>query len=286
MKKTLLFSLGLILAFSSLFVSCSEKEPVYYNVSVNSSEGGKANFLGNYLGISMVVDEGESITVVATPDEGYVFLGWFIGDSETAVSTEATYTVIVMENVSLVAKFKKRVNYNGYEAIDLGLSVKWASCNVGANAPEEYGDYFAWGEISPKRSYSDSNSLTYGKAMSDISGNAQYDAARANWGGNWRMPTRAEQDELRNECTWEWTTLNGVNGYRVTGPNANSIFLPAAGFRYGTSLHCGEAGYYWSSTPRESYIRTYTRYLFFSSNSYGWYNAYRYYGQSVRPVSK
>lgn len=138
----------------------------------------------------------------------------------------------------------------GIEAVDLGLSVKWASCNVGAERPEEYGDYFAWGEVSPKDSYTEGNCSTYGKSMTDISGNPQYDAATANWGGAWRMPTASEQQELLNNCTWEWTSLNGINGQRVTGSNGNSIFLPAAGYRYGTSsYYVGSYGYYSSSTP-------------------------------------
>ena len=174
----------------------------------------------------------------------------------------------------------------GIEAVDLGLSVKWASCNVGANFPEDYGDYFAWGEISPKDSYTSDNCSTYGVAMSDISGNPQYDAATANWGGAWRMPTRSEIGELIENCTWKWTTLNGVNGYKVTGPNGNSIFLPAAGSRDGTSSYgVGSFGLSWSSTPDEG--NGYGAYnLGFNSVNYVWGWDYRYYGQSVRPVSE
>ena len=172
----------------------------------------------------------------------------------------------------------------GIKAVDLGLSVKWANCNVGSERPEEYGDYFAWGEVSPKDSYFKDNCSTSYVPMSDISGNPQYDAATANWGGAWRMPTEAEQDELRNNCTWKWTKLNGVNGYKVTGPNGNSIFLPAAGFRYGTSsLGVGSYGGYWSSTPNEDYDYGAGRLYFDSDGYYGHWND-RYGGQSVRPV--
>ena len=169
-------------------------------------------------------------------------------------------------------------------AVDLGLSVKWASCNVGAERPEEYGDYFAWGEISPKESYTEDNCLTYGKSMTDISGKPQYDAATANWGGAWRMPTYSELKELGSNCTWEWTTLNGVNGRKVTGPNGNSIFLPAAGYRYGTSSYdVGSYGDYWSSAPYEGGgSRAYR--LYFYIGYCVWGSGSCYYGQSVRPV--
>jgi hypothetical protein len=180
------------------------------------------------------------------------------------------------------------------EAVDLGLSVKWASCNVGAESPEGYGDYFAWGETSPKSSYSSSNSVTYGLSISTLEsrgiigsdGNltAAYDAATANWGGNWRMPTLDEMQELINNCTWEWTSVNGVNGRLVTGPNGNSIFLPAAGFRDDTSLiHAGSNGLYWSATPDS--ISMYAYYLYFTWGRYVWDLGRRYYGCAVRPVS-
>ena len=181
------------------------------------------------------------------------------------------------------------------DAVDLGLSVKWASCNVGAETPEEYGDYFAWGETSPKSSYTESNSVTYGLSISELesrgiigsNGNltAEYDAATANWGGSWRMPTKAEQDELRTNCTWTWTTQNGVNGYKVTGPNGNSIFLPAAGFRGNTSLNdAGSYGFYWSATPFSDSYNAYN--LIFYSGNYAWGYNYRIIGFAVRPVSE
>ena len=152
-------------------------------------------------------------------------------------------------------------------AVDLGLSVKWATCNVGASTPEDYGDYFAWCETSTKSTYDWStykycngsyntltkynNSSSYGtmvdnKTQLDLSD----DAARANWGGSWRMPTDAELTELLEQCTWTWTSQNGVNGYKVTSKsNGNSIFLPAAGDRNGSSIYyLGIYGYYWSSS--------------------------------------
>ena len=166
--------------------------------------------------------------------------------------------------------------------------LKWATCYVGANSPEDYGDYYAWGETSTKSNYTEENCTTDGKAMSDIGGNAQYDVARANWGSSWRLPTEAEFDELCNEdnCTWLWTTQGGKNGYKVISKrNGNSIFLPAAVRRYGTSPDsAGSSGYYWSSTPDESDVRLAFG-LYFESKTRGSTRYGRYYGRSVRPVS-
>lgn len=196
------------------------------------------------------------------------------------------------------------VTTDTHEAIDLGLSVKWADCNVGANAPEDYGDYFAWGETTGYNSgktYFDWNtykwcngsytsmtkyctSSSYGTVDNKEVLEAADDAATANWGSNWRMPTDAEMTELRTKCTWTWTTLNGVNGYKVIGPNGNSIFLPAAGCRSGGRLsRDGSIGYYWSSSLGTSYSDVACR-LTFDSDDYGWFDGGRYYGLSVRPV--
>ena len=187
---------------------------------------------------------------------------------------------------------------NGREWIDLGLpsGLKWATCNVGASSPEDYGDYFAWGETETKSEYTESNSLTYGLTISglhsqgyiDVGGNLtpSHDAATANWGGSWRMPTEDEIKELIDECTWTWTTQGGVKGYKVTGPNGNHIFLPVAGYRSGSSLYyAGEYGYYWSSTPSED-NSNYAYYLYFYSSAQyvNWYS--RGSGRSVRPVSE
>ena len=142
-------------------------------------------------------------------------------------------------------------NTGNHEYVDLGLSVKWATCNVGASKPEEYGDYFAWGETQPKNTYDWSTykwcngsydtqtkyctKSSYGTVDNKTQLELSDDAARANWGGSWRMPTDAEMTELREQCTWTWTTQNGVYGYKVTskksGYTNKSIFLPAAGYR-------------------------------------------------------
>ena len=195
-------------------------------------------------------------------------------------------------------------NTGNHEYVDLGLSVKWATCNVGASKPEEYGDYFAWGETQPKNTYDWSTykwcngsydtqtkyctKNSYGTVDNKTQLELSDDAARANWGGSWRMPTHEEQEELRTQCTWTWTTQNGVYGYKVTskksGYTNNSIFLPAAGCRYVSSLYiAGSDGSYWSSSlstdfPGHAY------YLYFNSARVDWNGYYRCVGFTVRPV--
>ena len=174
---------------------------------------------------------------------------------------------------------------SGHEYVDLGLNVKWATCNIGAKAPHEYGDYYAWGETTTKSSYIDYNSKTYGKNFEDISGDQNHDAARANWGKTWRIPTKAEMEELESKCTWTWTSQSGTNGYKVTGPNGNSIFLPAAGFRNGNLKHkVGDNGFY--STSSLHYCNKDGAYtLIFKNNGYSVYWYLRHVGLTIRPVS-
>ena len=177
---------------------------------------------------------------------------------------------------------------NGYEYVDLGLpsGLKWATFNVGANTPEAYGDYFAWGEIAPKTYYGENNSKTYEKEMGNISGNTTYDAATVNWGENWRIPTQGEMQELIDNCTWTWTQLNGVNGYNVTGTNGKSIFLPAAGsYNSGGGVYINERGSYWTSTPTTIDENRKAYYLVFLSINKIVGSDYRDNGRSIRPVS-
>lgn len=179
-------------------------------------------------------------------------------------------------------------DYNGHEYVDLGLpsGIKWATCNIGASSPSDYGNYYAWGETTTKDTYTAENCKTWEKNLGDISGNPEYDAARANWGGSWRLPSKADLEELELQCTWTWTTIGGNDGYKVTGPNGKSIFLPAAGFRYGSSLnYAGGYGYYWSSTPREGSTRLAYNLVFYSGYHYVYWSS-RCYGLAVRPVSE
>ena len=178
-----------------------------------------------------------------------------------------------------------RETIKGHGYVDLGLSVKWATCNVGADSPEEYGNYYAWGEIATKKSYTEDNSATYEVDMGDIAGNSEYDAARANWRGTWRLPLSTEIDELIENCTWTWTMRGEAYGYNVRSTNGNSIFLPAAGYRDGSSLEgAGSYGNYWSSTPDDP-DDAYCLY-FDSDDDVDWDWNKRYVGLCVRPVSE
>ena len=206
----------------------------------------------------------------------------------------------ILDNLDEGLQYLKQ--YAVPEMVDLGLSVQWASFNLGATKPEEYGDYFAWGETEPKEDYSwstykwcmgTSSTMTKYCSNSDYGYNgftddktvldSEDDAAAVNLGGSWRMPTKTEQDELRSQCTWTWTTQNGVEGRLVTGPNGNSIFLPPAGIRTTDHVNEGINGDYWSLSLRtDDPSRAWC--VYFKSDEVGRYNAYRFTGRSVRPV--
>ncbi len=286
----------LVLLFALMFTSCSndKEEDIICKVSVISGEGGAA------IASEKEVVSGWKVTLTATPNNDYHFVNWTVNGVE--VSKENPYTTTITQNTQFTANFKENKE-NGHEYVDLGLSVKWATCNVGATIPEGYGDYFAWGETEPKDYYDfrtykycngDEYSMTkycvdsyYGTVDNKTTLELTDDAARVNWGGNWRMPTRAEQDELRStsNCTWTITTQNGVKGYKVTSKkNGNSIFLPVAGSCDDDYLdYTGSTGYYWSSSLSTG-DPIYAYYLRFSSSYVDWGYNTRYYGRSVRPV--
>ena len=174
---------------------------------------------------------------------------------------------------------------NGHKYVDLGLSVKWATCNLGGNSPEDYGSHFAWGELYTKYEYTADNSSTYKIFMDEISGSKRYDVVQSKWGSSWRMPTRNEMYELENRCTWKWINYRGVNGYKITGPSGKSIFLPAAGHRLKSSLNNqGENGNYWTGTPHER-SNEYSCSVDFDIDCKGVNWGRRYLGRSIRPVS-
>ena len=171
----------------------------------------------------------------------------------------------------------------GHDWVDLGLpsGLRWATCNVGASSPTAYGNYYAWGETTTKATYNEST-YTYTGNQTTLPSSA--DAATANWGIGWRMPTQSEMQELLDNCTYTWTTQNGVNGRLFTGPNGNSIFLPAAGYRNGGELYsAGSLGNYWSSSLGSS-DTYYAWNLGFNSGGCSMDYYLRCYGRSVRAV--
>ena len=184
------------------------------------------------------------------------------------------FLILIIAIVFVGCKKEKSVDVivnDGHEYVDLGLpsGTLWATCNVGASSPEDVGDYFAWGETATKYLY-DWKHYKFGILCTDVYKLTKYcndstcgyngyvdnltilesvdDAVSANWGASWRMPTAEEFDELNQKTTFIWTTMNGVDGRLLTGPNGNSIFLPATGFYLDGNLICTGLGIYWSSS--------------------------------------
>ena len=282
-----------------------KKNEVYYTISFNSNGGSGTMY-------STEVQEGVNYTLPANTFSrtGYTFIGWNTNVNGNGTSYNDKHTIMVRGNLTLYAQWKKieedqehvSGSHQGHDYVDLGLpsGTLWATCNVGASRPEGYGDYFAWGETETKENYywetykwcegTEDTQIKYctnsaygivdNKTILELAD----DVAHVNWGGNWRIPTEEEQDELQTKCTWVWGENNGVNGYFVKGNNGNSIFLPAAGIRfmYG-SLYTNTEGQYWNtsiSTPNgSSYLQFNSNYIFLSPS-------YRYCGFSVRPVIK
>ena len=203
-------------------------------------------------------------------------------------------TIQAVDSITFI-KSEEKATY-----IDLGLSVKWGTCNIGAKNPEDFGNFYQWGDIKTKESY-DWNTYKYGTDRNNLEKynvkdgkttlDSEDDAAIANMNEGWRMPTPAEIKELVEKCTWEWTTVNNVNGYKVTGKNGNSIFLPAAGVMFDKNpYYGGKYGYYLSNTLREgdeAYIKMYAQGFSFQSDKYQADDRIaRNSGIPVRPVHK
>lgn len=223
--------------------------------------------------------------------------GWTIGNAPVYTTTDLDATKKIKKTYGNVVG---NGWHNGHEWIDLGLSVKWATCNVGENSCGEDGDHFAgdlfaWGETETKEKYDYDNSLTHGLGISELKslgfidgkGNltSSYDAATANWGGSWRMPTKSELEELVDNCTWEWIITHRGIWRKVTGPNGNSIFLSAEESDWNLDAS------YWSSTPHDdSYGGCYDAYDLYlgrvntADSHFVDYHSIRVAGKYVRPV--
>ncbi len=181
----------------------------------------------------------------------------------------------ILFTLGLILNLNAQKKINGHEYVDLGLSVKWATCNVGATQPHQSGEVFRWGETTPSSYLTVTPSKTSGKVMDNISGNPNYDAARAKWGGSWRMPTVEEFEELFKKCFVKWTTQNGVEGCMVTGSNGNSIFLPI-----------DDIWHYWTSIPTRKGNDEYACAFSFSKYFYQQFlNKLRDERYAIRPVS-
>lgn len=226
-----------------------------------------------------------------------------------------TFVFSVILAVSAFGQSPSTGSSNGHGYVDLGLSVKWATCNVGAASPSDFGSYFAWGETTSKKEFKWANykfrisgnnwqNVTLRKYNNDKKRGAvdnknrlepADDAARANWGGKWRIPTRDEWVELRDRCTWTWTTIGGKKGYKVTSNvNGKSIFLPASEYSPASANDKGPIGRYWSSDcyvdPSGEYNGGHALDVYsykISSSSHGTdYWLGRQFGFSVRPVTE
>ena len=279
----------------------------------------------NRTSITLTEGESETLTAQAFPSDADQSFTWSTNNRSvatvdsngkvTAVAPgSAVITATAASNSSKKAECSVTVKKHvSFEAVDLGLSVKWASFNIGATAPEECGDYFAWGETKPyyevgyaqstqpvwregkeegyswtSYSYGDSNGVTAIDANNILS--LDVDAASVNCGGLWRIPTVYELRELCNpdNCSWTRTTWHGTVGYRVTskidGYRGNFIFIPAAGFRYSVGIYRVDEDFFlWSSVVDfDSHFNAY--YLYSLSGAVGWKSINRYRGYSIRPV--
>ena len=300
------------------------EDEYYYWTSEHAEEGlGVANVVGNFYGsldvrplnrpigcairpvLAKTLDytisfnangaEGEMIDVDAKyaqtitlptctfTKEEEVFRGWNTEPNGTGTSYKENQVLTITEDLTLYAIWRSKQGY-----VDLGLpsGLLWASCNIGAENPEEFGDYFAWGEVEPlDENYKWGSDNKYGDRCSRVSFELVDDAARQIWGGSWRVPLPEEIEELIAECEWTWTVLNNVNGYEVKGPNGNSIFLPAAGSAYWSSQGIrtysqGSRGYYRGNLKQ---CQSYTTILS-SSQISAFVEMHQEEGYSIRPV--
>lgn len=174
----------------------------------------------------------------------------------------------------------------GVEAVDMGLSVRWASCNVGAETPAEVGGYYAWGDVEEHDSFGWRDSKSYMHKY-PVTLTGDMDIATINMGDGWRMPTEEEFMELIEQCEWREAVMDGCYGFEVVAPNDNSIFLPAAGYKHDTTLyHSGVEASYWSASSVAANDHKQARIL--KANNHEWLlqNSYRYYGAQVRAVKE
>lgn len=308
MKRHFLLLLGFVITFTS-FVSCDDNDAPESSVCevVVKSGGNGSVAITNNTGTTVNILKGNSLEVVATPDEGYEFVGWFVGNDDEPVSTDPVYTFVVKKNIVLVAKFRYPFvasgSKGGYEYVDLGLpsGLKWATCNVGAAEIYEKGAHYSWGETIDKTIFTwqyyqlgdgtDDVMTKYNTGDGKTVLDADDDVANYKWGGTWRMPTKEEVQELVDHCTLESVKVNGVLGLKVKGPNGKCIFLPAASYKGGSGNILLGWLRYWSSSLSDEYDSYACSLEVFVGAPGGTYTpemktAQRRLGYSVRPVTK
>ena len=286
-----------------------------WNVGVYESGGGYYSHEDPYLTLSET-GGGTSVWTIVTFEKNYFVV---------MTQSGSTYTFYKSDGAK-AEKMDVSGTVQSHDYVNLGLSVKWATCNVGASVPEEEGDYYAWGETSTKSDYSwdtykwckngwddhltkycsDSRYgyYIYGEYTDegvefwkDVWQKYRFtddlttlepadDVATVKWGNKWRMPTKEEIEELCDKCTWTWIQRNGYNGHKVTGPNGKSIFLPAAGYRDGTEVNNRGSNGNYWSGTLDEVNSDRAYYLYFGSDYHDWGSDSRNYGHTVRPVTE
>ena len=310
MKRILFFAIISIVGM--LAISGCDKQKTYDIVFDTNGGTGEMQ--------SQTLTEGESqpLDDNSFVNEGHSFGGWNTLPDGSGVSYSDGQDITLTSDITLYAQWTSNDtestsdtqstigSLNGYEWVDLGLpsGTRWASRNIGAKDPESYGDYFAWGETSPKETYNWSTYVYCNGSYNTLTkyctqarfGNDGFtdnltalesidDAATANWGEGWRIPTKEEMRELYSCCTHVWTTLNDVTGLKFSGPNGNSIFIPAAGVRNESILElAGTDGCYWTKSLTTDFPTASWHLFFVSSIGYVHDGTYRWAGVPVRAV--
>jgi len=309
MKKFYLMIFAVVTLAGMLAISgCKKKET--YTVTFNANGG-----IGTMAAQTFTEGESQALTRNAFTYDGYTFNGWNTMSNGSGASYPDGYTLTVTSDMTLYAQWTSngtnptsgQGTLNGHNWVDLGLpsGTKWATCNVGAATPDGYGDYFAWGETTPKTTY---NWSTYRYSNGGYTSLTKYcnkenygidgftdnlttlevsdDAATAKWGAGWRIPTQDEIQELIDNCNLTWTTQNNIKGMLVTSSsNGNSIFLPVAGSRIDNELDDdGIFGNYWSSSLATDEPDGAWNLRFNSEDDYYLRYDQRLLGFSIRPV--
>ena len=264
---------------------------IYRSLSGNNNGG--SDILSNAQKCQQLIDKAEILE----------------GQGDFVEVTECFLSILEINPKDKIAKNRlsgvtKKGAIDSHDYVDLGLSVKWATCNVGASSPSEVGSFVAWGETSPKEQY-DWNSYRLcsgsGRAQSKYNLQEEYgivdnrtrlenmdDVASVKWGGSWRIPTLNEMEELKEQCVWTWTTLDGVKGVKVTSrQNGNSIFLPAGGYKKNNHAFDVQTlnGHYWTSTLCYDYPYNACG-IYFNVSGSGWDYGNRCWGFLIRPVTE